>query len=106
MGEVAELRPPETEAPGTEVEAAAETEPQEVPSVVAVTNRYLVGSVDVGDPSEDGSRLLRLHSASGATVIEANLSPQVWDFLRVKSSEVKIVTQDEVEDADAPAQKG
>lgn len=104
MGEVAVLEPPE-ETPGEEVVADSAAEPQEVPSVVAVTNRYLIGGVDIGEAAEDGSRVLRLHSATAAVVIEANLSPQVWDFIRAKSTEVKIVTQED-EDANDPAAKG
>lgn len=78
--------------------------PQEVPSVFSVITRYLVGGVEVSPPSEDGSRVVRLHSASGQAMVEGNLSPQLCEFLSGKLVEVEVITQDE-EDEDAGAKE-
>lgn len=75
--------------------------PQEVPSVFSVVTRYLVGGVEVSPPAEDGSRVVRLHSASGQAVVEGNLSPQLCQFLSGKLVEVEVITQDDEEDEDA-----
>lgn len=61
--------------------------PQEVPSVMSVTNRYLVGRADVTPPDEDGSRIVRLFSGDGGTIIEANFSPQLCEFVAAKLTE-------------------
>lgn len=76
------------------VEEAVET-PQEVPSVFSVVNRYIVGAVEVSPPVEDGSRVIRLQSANGAAVIEANLSPQLSTFLADKLNAVEIIAEDD-----------
>lgn len=89
------------EQPEEVVETDEQPVEEEVPSVFSVTNRYLVGRVEVTPPAEDGSRLLRLHSASGAAVIEANLAPQLCEFVSEKLIEVEVITEDEAsEDAD------
>ncbi len=76
--------------------------PQEVPSVFSVTNRYVVGRVDVSPPGEDGSRVVRMFSGNGGTVIEVNLSPQLCEFVSDKLVEVEVITQgDDEEDEDA-----
>lgn len=89
------------EQPEEVVETDEQPVEEEVPSVFSVTNRYLVGRVEATPPAEDGSRLLRLHSASGAAVIEANLAPQLCEFVSEKLIEVEVITEDEAsEDAD------
>lgn len=94
MGEPAILEPPETdEALG--IDGDAPEGPQEVPSVFSVVNRYLVGGAEVSPPADDGSRVLRLHSASGQAVIEANLSPQLCTFLSGKLVAVEVIAEDE-----------
>lgn len=90
MAEGAILEPPEEAA--VEQEEAA---PDEVPSVMSVTTRYLIGAAEVSLPAEDGSRVLRLQSASGQAVIEANLSEQLWEFIREKSTAVEVITEDD-----------
>ena len=81
------------------VEAAAETSaeetegPQEIPSVFSVVYRYLVGAANVSDPAEDGSRVVRLQSATGNAIIEADLSPQLCEFLSSKLVEVPIIEE-------------
>lgn len=72
--------------------------PQEVPSVFSVTNRHLVGRLEVSPPSEeDGSRIVRLHSANGSAIIEANLSPQLCEFLSGKLIEVEVIEEADAE---------
>lgn len=95
MGDTAAILEPvpdEATAPPTE-----ETAPEEVPSVFSVTNRYLVGAAEVSDVAEDGSQIIRLSSASGGAVIEANLSPQLCVFIKGKLGAVKVVSEDEEE---------
>lgn len=99
MAEGAILEPPVEEAAVEEAAAAEETAPEEVPSVMSVTTRYLIGAAEVSLPAEDGSRVLRLQSASGQAVIEANLSEELWGFIREKSTAVEVITEDD-EDAD------
>jgi hypothetical protein len=97
MAEGAILDPPEeTVAEGEVVEEP--TGQEEVPSVFSVTNRYLVGRAEVTPPAEDGSRVLRLFSASGGAVIEANLAPQLCDFVATKLVEVEVIEEAEVVD--------
>lgn len=80
--------------------------PEEVPSVFSVTNRYLVGAAEVSDAGEDGSQVIRLASASGGAVIEANLSPQLCQFIKGKLGAVKAISEDDEpvveEEGDAP----
>lgn len=68
----------------TRLQEAAE---QEAPSVFSVVNRYIVGRVDVAPPADDGSRIVRLFSGDGATVIEAALSPELCEFVAAKLAE-------------------
>lgn len=86
-------------------EAAAEeqTEGQEIPSVFSVINRHLVGAADVSDPAPDGSRMLRLYSANGQSVIEAALAPQLCEFLAGKLMAVRVITEDEEPEDDSDA---
>lgn len=98
MAEGAILDPPET-SEALDGEAKEPEAPQEVPSVFSVVNRYLVGGVEVSPPAEDGSRVVRLHSASGQAVVEANLSPQLCEFLSGKLVAVEVITQDDAEEA-------
>jgi hypothetical protein len=84
--------------PDAGAEAALEETPQETPSVFAVTNRYLVGGAEVSPPAEDGSRVVRLHSASGQAVIECNLAPQLAAFIAEKLVAIEVIEED---DADA-----
>ena len=67
---------------------------QEVPSVFSVTNRYLVGRLEVLPPAEDGSRVMRLYSGNGGAIIEANLSPQLCAFAAAKLEEVEIIEEE------------
>jgi hypothetical protein len=97
MSDAAILDPPE--AP--EAEAEEQGTPEEVPSVFSVTNRYLVGAAEVSDVGEDGSQIIRLASASGGAVIEANLSPQLCQFIKGKLGAVKVVSEDEEAVVDA-----
>jgi hypothetical protein len=60
---------------------------QEAPSVFSVVNRHVVGRVDLASPAEDGSRTLRLYAASGETVIESALSPELCAFIAAKLAE-------------------
>ena len=92
MADAALLEPPAEEQAVAEQEQAG---PSEVPSVMSVTNRYLIGAAEVSLPAEDGSRVLRLTSASGGAVIEANLSEELWAFIREKSTEVEVITEDD-----------
>lgn len=81
--------------------AQAEQEAQqggEVPSVMSVTSRYLVGRVDVTPPADDGSRVLRLFSGNGGTIIEANLSPQLCEFAAAKLTEVEVIAAADAEE--------
>lgn len=87
--------PDEAEAP--EPTAEEQEGAQEVPSVFSVTQRHLVGGADVSDPAEDGSRVLRLFSGNGTVVIEANLSPQLCDYVSGKLTEVKVEVIEEVD---------
>lgn len=78
--------------------------PQEVPSVFSVVTRYLVGGAEVTEPAEDGSRVLRLHAASGQAIVEANLSAELCQFLSGKLVAVKVLAEDDPEtDEDAGA---
>lgn len=80
------------DAPAGPVEEQ-EDAPQEVPSVFSVVNRYLVGAVEVSPPVEDGSRIIRLQSANGSVLIEANLSEQLSTFLGDKLTAVEIIAE-------------
>lgn len=91
MAEGAILEPPVEPA----VEGEEQEEAQEVPSVFSITNRHLVGAADVSPPAEDGSRILRLFSASGGVVVEANLAAQLCDFVSAKLIEVEVIEEDE-----------
>lgn len=104
MPEGAILEPPAPDE-ALEAEGTEEDAPQEVPSVFSVVTRYLVGGVEVSPPAEDGSRVVRLHSASGQAVVEGNLSPQLCEFLSGKLVEVEVITQDDEEDEDAGAKE-
>lgn len=99
MPEGAILEPPEPhEALDGQVQEPSA--PQEVPSVFSVVTRYLVGGVDVSPPADDGSRVVRLHSASGQAVVEGNLSPQLCEFLSGKLVEVEVIAEDDEEAAE------
>lgn len=92
MAEAAILEPPvQEDAPASPEEAAA---PEEVPSVFSVTQRHLVGAADVSPPAEDGRRILRLFSANGSTVIEANLAPPLCEFVSNKLVTVEVIEED------------
>lgn len=93
---VAELSPTEA-AP----EADEQTGEQEAPSVFSVVNRHIVGRCDVSPPFEDGSRVLRLYSANGGTIIEANLSQQVCEFVSNKLVEVEIIAEGDEDASDS-----
>lgn len=96
MGEPAILEPPEPD--GAVAGAVNDDEqPAEVPSVFSVTNRHLVGAADVSLPAEDGSRVLRLFSANGSTVIEANLAPELCTFVSGKLIEVEVIAETDAE---------
>lgn len=85
-----------TEANAAAAEAAAELEGEEapeVPSVMSVVNRYLIGGADVSPPQEDGSRALVLQSTNGQAVIEASLSPQLCEYLSGKLVEIEVIEQ-------------
>lgn len=83
----------------TETVTEEETAP-EVPSVFSITNRHIIAGADVSDPAEDGSRLLRLVSMNGQTIIEASLSPALWEYIINRATAVEIIEEDA--DADAP----
>ena|SRR5665811_2638510 len=51
-------------------------EEPEAPSAFSVVNRYIVSQVEVSAPAPDGSRIIRLFSGDGGTIIETNLSAQ------------------------------
>lgn len=117
MGEgAAILTPPDRVDLGPDVstEAAAELDdanevagPEEVPSIFSCTNRYLVGRVDVSPPAADGSRVLRLYSRNAGTVVEANLSPQLCEFVSGRLVEVEVIEEvdaEVVEDDAGPGQ--
>lgn len=87
--------------PETVAEPTVEGEPQEAPSVFSVINRHIVGRVDVSPPFPDGSRVVVLQSANGATLVEANLSLPICEFLSQKLVEVEVIAEGD-EDA-APA---
>lgn len=95
MAEGAFLEAPAEEIVGGEIEEPEG--PQEVPSVFSVTNRYLVGRVEVSPPADDGSRVMRLHSASGGAIIEANLAPQLCEFISSKLVEVEVIEEVDAE---------
>lgn len=52
-----------------------------IPTVMAITQRFLATGVNLTPLEEDGSRVLSLH-ARGGTLIEASLSPEVLEHLR------------------------
>jgi hypothetical protein len=88
-----------TEAPPeVETDPQEPQEEQETPSVFSVATRYLVGRAEVAPPAEDGSRVVRLYSGNASTIIEANLAPQLCEFLATKLVEVAII-EEGVEDA-------
>lgn len=93
--------------PGEELVAGAaqeDGEPQEIPSVFSITNRHLVGRAEVSPAAKDGSRVIRLFSGNGGTIIEANLSPQISQFVGLKLLEVEVIAaEDEEEAPDAAA---
>lgn len=95
MPEGAILEPPTAEEVDGEVQE--QEGPQEVPSIFSVTNRHIVGRVEVTPPAEDGSRILRLFSANGGTVIEANLSPELSEFVSNKLVEVEVIEEVDAE---------
>lgn len=90
-------QPEAADASGATEDAAAQ---EEAPSVFSVINRYLIGAVDVSDPAEDGSRMLRLYSASGQAIVETAMSSQLCEHIATKLAEVKVIEQG---DEDAPA---
>lgn len=100
MGDTAAILEPPVE-PVAEGELVEEPEEQqEVPSVFSVTNRYLVGRMEISPPALDGSRVMRLYSGNGVAVVEVNLSPQLCEFASAKLVEVEVIEEDaEVEDA-------
>lgn len=98
MAEGAVLDPPGEEVAEVVDEATEPQETPEVPSVFSVTNRYIIGRVDVTPPAEDGSRVVRLYSGNAGAVIEANLSPQLCEFVSGKLVEVEVIAEDD-EDA-------
>lgn len=103
MPEGAVLEPPVEEVIDADVvgEENIEEGPQEVPSVMSVTNRYLIGRMDVSPPDpEDGSRIMRLFSGNGGTIIEANLSPQLCIFAAEKLTEIEVIAEDGEEESD------
>jgi hypothetical protein len=89
-------------AEAIEGKIAEATEAEEVPNVFSVTNRYLAGTAEVSDPAEDGSQVIRLGSASGGAVIEANLSPQLCAFISGKLGTTRVISEDD--DDAAPSQ--
>jgi hypothetical protein len=85
--------------PTPEQEVGGEEQgPQEVPSIFSVTTRFVVGRVDVSPPAADGSRVVRMFSGNGSTVIEANFSPEICEFVADKLVEVEVITQDDAEE--------
>lgn len=98
---------PETDPIDAEV-VGEQDAPQEVPSVMAVTTRYIVGKLAVTQPAEDGSRVLRLVSGNEQTVVEVNLSPQLCTFAALKLMEIEVITEDDEkeESADGPDAPG
>lgn len=75
-------------------EAAEESqEEQEVPSVFSTTTNHLIGRADVSPPTEDGSRIMRLFSASGGAVVEANLSATICAFLASRLVAVEVIEE-------------
>lgn len=52
-----------------------------VPTVMAITQRFLVSGVNLTPEEEDGSRVLSLH-ARGGTLIEASLAPDVLAHIK------------------------
>lgn len=94
MAEGAILESPEEVVTDAEVVEDGQEEQAEVPSVFSVITRHIVGSAEVSPPAQDGSRLLRLHSANGGTIIEASLSGNLSEFISVKLAEVEIIEED------------
>jgi hypothetical protein len=89
-----QIAQPEIEEAIAAAQAEEQEGPQEIPSVFSVTTRYLVGRVDVTPSAEDGSRIIRLMSGNGATVVEANLSPSLCEFIGTKLTEVEVIAED------------
>lgn len=87
-------------------EAEEQEGPQEVPSVFSITNRYLVGRMDISPPAEDGSRVMRLYSGNGGAIIEANLSPELCAFAALKLVEVEVIEEGDEEKEEAPDAPG
>lgn len=78
---------------------AAEAVP-EVPSVFSVTNRHLIAGAAVTEPMEDGSRIVKLVSANGGTVLELNLAQTLCEYLSEKLVAIEVIEQeDEAPDA-------
>lgn len=69
-------------------------EPAPIPSVAAITQRFLVHGVNLTPPEEDGSRILALHSRGGV-LIEASLSPDVWQHIK------EVVNDEKAPDSEA-----
>lgn len=80
------------------VEGPPEGAVQELPSIVAITNRHVIGGVDVSVPAEDGSRVVKLISVNGQLVIDLDLSANVCDILATNLVAVEVI---EEEGADA-----
>jgi hypothetical protein len=76
--------------------------PAAVPSVAAITQRFLVHSVNLTPEEEDGSRILALHSRGGV-LIEASLGPDVWQHIKevVNAEKTAELEAEKPEDADA-----
>ena len=92
------LEPPAEEVVDPEVVAeGGEQGPPEIPSVFSVVDRHIIGRVEVSPPAEDGSRVVRLYSANGASIIEANLAPPLCEFVSSELIKVEIIEEDAVE---------
>lgn len=86
------LEPP---VAGTDAGAVAEAEGrQELPSIVAITNRHVIGGVDVSVPAEDGSRVVKLLSVNGQLLIDLDLSANVCDILATNLVAVEIIEEE------------
>lgn len=91
-------------------DAGQEPEVQEgapqVPSIVSLTNNYVINAADVSAPSaEDGSRLVKLIAANGGVVIDAALSAELCAYLAEALVAIEVIEQEEGEDA-APGEPG
>lgn len=82
----------------SQVSGAPDADPV-IPTVMAVTNRYLVHGVNLTPVAEDGSRDLALHSRGG-TLIEVSLGPDVLQHIKAVLND-EVAPQDEAAESEA-----